>query len=255
VVAAIILAARDLRAADAFRDRYLLDALRQQTAAAMAGVDALLLPTVPHVPTVDEVLADPIGTNIALGRFTTFVNLLGLCAVSVPGAPRRDGVPSGVSVVARGGDDHRALDIASIVEGDAVQPSDGGNDRVALAVVGAHLEGQPLHHELTSRDARLVSRTATAAAYRLYALSTTPPKPGLVRADRSGVAIEVEVWSLEAAAFASFVADVPPPLAIGKVELADGAWVPGFVCEPRALDGASDITQFRSWRSFRAAAR
>lgn len=252
VVASIILGARSLAATDAFRDGYRLADLTVEIRASMAGVDALLLPTVPHVPTVDEVLADPIGTNTALGRYTTFVNLLGFCAVSVPGSARRDGVPGGVSIIARGGDDHLALDLAARVEGEPVPISTPISDgRIPLAVVGAHLEGQPLHHQLTDRHARLVARTTTSPTYRLYALETTPPKPGLVRSDR-GVAIELEVWSLDPADFASFVADVPGPLAIGKVELADGTWVPGFVCEPRALDEALDITSFGGWRAFRA---
>ncbi|MEA3018731.1 MAG: allophanate hydrolase, partial [Actinomycetota bacterium] len=251
VVASIILGARSLSAADAFADRYRLTDLAAVATAAMAGIDALLLPTVAHVPTIEEVLADPFATNVALGRYTTFVNLLGMCAVSVPGAPRRDGVPSGVSVIARGGDDHRALNLASIVEGEPVLAAGAPDGRIPLAVVGAHLEGQPLHHELTRRDARLVARTSTAPTYRLHALRTTPPKPGLVRAP-DGAAIEIEVWSLEADAFASFVNDVPAPLAIGKVELADGTWVPGFVCEPGALADAVDITAFGGWRAYRA---
>ena len=242
VVASIVLRGKTKTAAEAFADRYLLDDLARVVAASMVSIDALLLPTVAHVPTVDEVLADPVGTNTTLGRFTTFVNLLGMCAVAVPGVGRADGVPSGVSVIAPGGDDHRALDIAEAVT----------RGRLQLAVVGAHLEGQPLNHQLSSRGARLVQRTTTATTYRLHALATTPPKPGLVRAADGGAAIEVEVWSLPPDGFGSFVAEVPPPLAIGTIELADGTWVSGFVCEPWALDGAPDITHFGGWRAYLA---
>lgn len=128
-------------------------------------------------------------------------------------------------------------------------------ETIPLAVVGAHLSGQPLNHQLTDRSAALVATTTTASRYRLHALETDPPKPGLVRVgstDPDGAEVEVEVWELEPAAFGSFVAEVPPPLAIGKIELADGSWVSGFVCEPWALQGAPDITAFGGWRAYRA---
>ena len=108
----------------------------------------------------------------------------------------------------------------------------------------------PLNHELTSRAARFVESTTTAANYRLYALAnTTPPKPGLVRADH-GAPIRVELWDVPAAAFGSFVAGVPAPLGIGTLTLADGRQVKGFICEPYALDDASDITEFGGWASY-----
>jgi allophanate hydrolase len=123
--------------------------------------------------------------------------------------------------------------------------------RHPIAVVGAHLEGQPLHHQLTDRDAVLVARTTTSVDYRLFALDTVPPKPGLVRTrDGDGACIEVEVYELDAAAFGSFVAAIPPPLAIGTVTLADGAEVSGFVCEPYALAGAPEITSHGGWRAY-----
>jgi allophanate hydrolase len=124
---------------------------------------------------------------------------------------------------------------------------------IHLAVVGAHLEGQPLHHQLTDRGARLVERTTTAPSYRFYALVTDPPKPGLVRVspdDAGAAAIEVEVWQLDASQFASFVDEIPAPLAIGRVVLSDGRDVAGFVCEPIAVEAALDITASGGWRSY-----
>ncbi|RZL57357.1 MAG: allophanate hydrolase, partial [Sphingomonas sp.] len=123
-------------------------------------------------------------------------------------------------------------------------------ETVKLAVVGAHLEGMPLHWQLTSRAARLVAATTTAPTYRLYAMAnTTPPKPALIH-DAGGAAIAVEVYELDVAAFGSFVVEVPAPLAIGSVTLADGSMVKGFVAEPRAIDGAQDITALGGWRAY-----
>jgi allophanate hydrolase len=125
-----------------------------------------------------------------------------------------------------------------------------------LAVVGAHLSGEPLNHQLTSRGATLVAATWTAPLYRLYALPTDPPKPGLVRVidgEPGAGAIEVEVWDLEPAAFASFVDEIPSPLGIGRVVLDDDTEVAGFVCEPFAVRHAPDITEFGGWRAYRAA--
>jgi allophanate hydrolase len=125
---------------------------------------------------------------------------------------------------------------------------------IELVVVGAHLSGQPLNHQLTDRGGRLAAETSTSPRYRFYALADTePPKPGLVRVTEGGAAIEVEVWSLPVAGFGSFVAEVPPPLGIGSVELADGRWARGFICEPIGLEGATDITAFGGWRAYRGA--
>ncbi|MFM7224812.1 MAG: hypothetical protein ACKOBG_02880 [Actinomycetota bacterium] len=125
-----------------------------------------------------------------------------------------------------------------------------------LAVVGAHLAGQPLNHQLTDRGARLRESTSTAPRYRLFALPTVPPKPGLVRTadsatpDSGAGAIEVEVWELDDEALGSFVQGIPAPLCVGTVELADGRTVLGFLCESIATVGAPEITRFGGWRSY-----
>jgi allophanate hydrolase len=62
----------------------------------------------------------------------------------------------------------------------------------------------------------------------------------------------VEVWALPEDRFGGFVAAVPPPLAIGNVQLDTGDWVKGFLCEPLAVPGAEEITQFGGWRQYRA---
>lgn len=131
-------------------------------------------------------------------------------------------------------------------------PTTATGERLHLAVAGAHLSGQPLNPQLTERGAELVATTTTTASYRLYALDTDPPKPGLVYSTTGGSPIEVEVWALAPAEFASFVAAVPAPMAIGQVELADGTVTPGFTCMPHALDGAAEITEWGGWRAYLA---
>lgn len=121
---------------------------------------------------------------------------------------------------------------------------------VLLAVAGAHLAGQPLNSELTARGAELVATVTTASSYRLYALATVPPKPGLVRVGGGGQPIEVEVWRLDHAGFGAFVAGLAQPMAIAKISLADGTVVCGFSCEPVALEGSFDITAYGGWRAY-----
>jgi len=122
---------------------------------------------------------------------------------------------------------------------------------IAVAVCGAHMEGLPLNHQLTSRGATFVSRTRTIPMYRFYALPGGPPfRPGLVRVPSGGASVDVEVWSVPAEQFGSFVAGIPAPLGIGKVDLEDGQQVSGFICEAHAVEGARDITSFGGWRQY-----
>lgn len=124
-----------------------------------------------------------------------------------------------------------------------------------LAVVGAHLRGEPLNHLLTSRGGELVATTTTSPEYRLHALPLEPPRPGLVRVGGAGAAVEVEVWRLPVRGFGAVVAEVPSPLAIGRVRLADGSEVAGFLCEALAAEGTPDITGHGGWRAYRASGR
>jgi allophanate hydrolase len=124
---------------------------------------------------------------------------------------------------------------------------------VQVAVVGAHLEGQPLNWQLLERGARKLLSTSTSKNYRLYALpDTVPPKPGLARVMENGDAIELELWEIPQRNFGSFVAEIPAPLGIGSVQLSDGRYVKGFICEPWALNGAQDISFHGGWRAYLA---
>ncbi|WP_409493271.1 allophanate hydrolase [Amycolatopsis sp. cmx-11-12] len=231
----IIGAAKDIPAHRLFTDLATLDGLSREASAVLSTVDCVLLPTTTEHPTIAEVEADPLGVNARLGRFTNSTNLLGLSSLAVP-AGTVGGLPFGVMLVGAAYADRILADVARLVP-----------RRTRIAVVGAHLRGQPLNHELTSRGGRFVSAGPTAAEYRLYALDTVPPKPGLVRVASGGEPIEAEVWDLPFAGFGEFVAGVPAPLAIGKVRLADGSEVSGFVCEPIAVEGAEDITGYGGW--------
>jgi allophanate hydrolase len=246
-VQSIILDARRWSAADAAAAEHDLAQLRVACDAIWDRVDVLVLPTTPLHPTPADVAADPTGVNTEVGRFTTFANLLDLCAVAIP---------PNLSVVAPAWCDAAASEIAARLAGwdvDVADDSHVDHDAVLLVVVGAHLRGEPLHHQLCALGAELAAVTRTAPRYRLFALAnTSPPKPGLVRDESAGAAIEVEVYRLSVEAFGRFVASVPPPLAIGTVFLEDGSTAMGFVCEPVGLGGACDITELGGWRHYDA---
>jgi allophanate hydrolase len=194
-----------------------------------------------------------------LGHYTNFVNLLDLCAVAVPAGARSDGVPFGLTLVAPAHHDSEAAALAARFTGEAIAGAGAGSgncaagahrEEVLLVVVGAHLRGQPLEHQLLDLGGRFLTAGRTAPCYRLFALPTEPPKPGLVRVEDGGASIEAEVWALPVAGFGAFVAAVPSPLAIGTVHLADGWSAPGFLCESVAAHTAPDITETGGWRAY-----
>jgi allophanate hydrolase len=239
VVSRIILDGGKHGAAGLFADQERRDRLAASAATALAGFDALLTPTTTAHPTFEEVRADPVGVNAGLGRYTNFGNLLDLAAVAVPGGTAAGG-PFGLMVTGPAGSDGRLAEIAALPDA-----------AVELLVVGAHLAGQPLNHELLAAGGVLAGPAATAPEYRLYALGTTPPKPGLVRGE-GGASIAGEIWRLPTAGFARFMAALAAPMAIGRVRLEHGQEVLGFVCEPAALAGATDITGYGGWRAWLA---
>ncbi len=250
----IIGGARSLSAVDAFKGFYKLQALKRDAEALLGGVDMLCVPTMPTIYTRADLEADPIGPNSRFGTYTNFVNLLDMCGLAIPMDRRTDGKPFGITLLAPGGADRVLADFAAALLGEEpLAPASGkaASDWIDIVVVGAHLSGMPLNHELTSRDARMVARTRTAATYKLFALpGTVPPKPGMMRVGEGGGAVGVEVWSLAPAHFASFVAAIPAPLGIGRIQLEDGSLVQGFLAESLALDGARDVTGFGGWRGY-----
>jgi allophanate hydrolase len=230
-----------------YRSAYRLETLKQEAEEQWTYMDVMLLPTAGTIYRKDAVAADPIRLNSNLGFFTNFVNLMDLAAIAVPAGFRSDGLPFGVSLIGRAFSDEGLMALAAqyLREPAMTRKAPGC---VLLAVVGAHLQGQPLNHQLTDRGAHLVKTSRTSGDYRLYALGT---KPGLIRdAEFNGWGIEVEVWAIPENRFGSFVAAVPSPLAIGNVQLEDGSCVKGFICEPAGVSNAEEITRFGGWRNY-----
>ncbi|QWG23920.1 allophanate hydrolase [Bradyrhizobium sediminis] len=264
----ITLAGARLSAADTFAALYRLQTLRRVAERAFANIDALVLPTAPTAYTTAQVLANPIELNSRLGTYTNFVNLLDLCGLALPAAIRPDGIPFGITLLAPAGHDARLASIGRVFHADtglamgakglpqpplAALTAGASNDEIAIAVVGAHLSGMALNGELKALGGRLIEAAVTAPDYKLYALPTTPPKPGMLRvAAGAGTSIALELWALSAASFGNFVAAIPPPLSIGTVRLADGRGVKGFLVEPADVGAARDISAFGGWRAFMA---
>ncbi|ABD25052.1 Amidase [Novosphingobium aromaticivorans DSM 12444] len=255
----VVAPGQDIGAVDLFNGIYRLAELKRHADTLWESIDLLAFPTTGTTYRVAELLAAPIALNSALGYYTNFVNLLDMAALAVPAGSRANATGFGVTLIGPADTDLALLDAAeaylSVADLPPPPPLDleGKMQTVKLAVVGAHLKDMPLHWQLTSRDAKFVGAFETAPNYRLYAMAdSVPPKPALIHSEDGG-AIAIEVYELGVAEFGSFVAEVPPPLAIGTVTLADGSSVKGFVAEPRALVGARDITHLGGWRAFVAA--
>ena len=274
IVRRVIETATTFSATDTFRAQYLLREAQRDSAVLWQHVDLLMVPTAPTHPKHTDIDADPLGANARLGTYTNFVNLLGWCALAVPAGFTEHGLPFGVTFIAPGTADAALAHFGQSWQASAKLPL-GATGRpypagapahtppdspaawpasvptLSIAVVGAHLSGLPLNGQLTERGAMLREATHTAAHYRLFALpNTTPPKPGLLRVGGDGAAIAVEVWDMPVDAVGSFLALISPPLGLGSLELADGRWVHGFICEAHALTTARDVTAFGGWRAF-----
>ncbi|MDT4830343.1 Allophanate hydrolase [compost metagenome] len=263
VVRGILEKGLDHSAYDAYRAEYLRAELARRINDALAPFDALVVPTSPTIRRIAEMAEEPVLFNAQFGTYTNFTNFADLSALALPAGLRADGLPAGITLLAPAWHDAALSDFGKRWQaglglplgatGRALPPQAAPAQApgcVRVAVVGAHLTGMPLNFQLTSRDAVLVEQTRTAADYRLFALpGTVPPKPGLVRS-QDGAPLIVELWDVPLARFGEFVAEIPPPLGIGNLQLEDGRWVKGFICEPYALEGARDITAFGGWRAF-----
>lgn len=264
VVRGIVLGGRKREAVETFEALYKLEALKRRTRALFADIDFLVVPTTPTIYRVDEIAVEPVKLNSRLGTYTNFMNLLDMAGIAIPAGIRASGkaagLPFGVTLCAPAFSERKLGELAAafetaqaLVPGAPLTAVEKDEGFIELAVVGAHMSGLPLNHELTSRGAMFVERTKTAPRYRFYALAGGPPfRPGLVRVSEGGSSIELEVWRVPRSAFGSFMAGVPQPLCIGTLDLASGRSVKGFLCEESGLDGAEEITSFGGWRAFMA---
>lgn len=285
----IILGGERYSGLDVLRAQHKLAALTAQVRRSFDGMDALLVPTTPTIYTLAEEAKDPRGLNDRMGIYTRFANFLGWPALSIPAGFKPDGLPFGVTLLMRAHEDRKLDHLGATLERvfhQATRPStaaiSGMRTRtrttlpslpaasaagasasdhtppplpgyVRLAVVGAHLRGLPLNHELTSVRSRFVRATRTEPAYRLCALEgTVPPKPGMARVSSGGVAIEIEIWDMPVAAFGAFVAKIPAPLGIGTLRCEDGELVKGFLCETYVLERSQDISRFGGFKAYLA---
>ncbi len=269
IVYEIISGGKRYDAVAAYRASYRLAELRKKAEIQWQSMDVLAVPTTGTIYTVAEVAAEPIALNTNLGRYTNFANLLDLCAIAVPSGFQSSGLPAGLTLMAPawhdlslcrlGGAFHdrlggtlgaTGLALPTLPE-PAIAAKSSSEERVKIAVVGAHLSGEPLNYQLIEGGGILVRACRTSPIYKLYALTGTAlGKPGLVRQIEGGSAIEVEVWELSISAFGGFVAKIPPPLGIGTLVLEDGSTVQGFLCEPYAVADAIDISHLGGWRAY-----
>ncbi len=264
-VAKIISGGANGSAVDAFSGFYQIQAFKKVADSVLCTVDCIVVPTAGQHYTIAQLQEKPIERNSHLGYYTNFMNLLDYCALAIPAGFTSKSLPFGITLFAPAMHDQMLLDIAlkylnvkqwgmgvsskemPIAAEPATNKSKG---YIEVAVCGAHLKEMPLNWQLVERNAKFVESTTTASCYQFYALAGGPPaRPGVIRCDKNqGAAISVEVWAVPEENFGSFVAGIPAPLGIGKIELADGRWVSGFICEPYGIEGADDITELADWR-------
>lgn len=239
--------------------------LRHACTQRLRSLDFLLTPTIPRPYTLAEDRASPRDFNDRLGVYTRFVNYLGAPVVSVPAGFRDDGLPFGVSLVGKLGEDAKLDTLAAELHARSgagagkrrvrVHPlsEPDAETHVRVAVAGAHMRGLALNGQLTELGARYCETTRTTAQYRFYVLPGGPPeRPGLVRVGGGGHAIEVEVWRMSPEALGKLMTRVPSPLCIGSLELASGELVKGFLCEEVATRDAREISSFGGYRAYLA---
>lgn len=267
----IISPAKNINAVDAFKSFYQLQEYKRQADNVLEQVDLILTPTTGTHYRIDEVNNDPVQTNSNLGYYTNFMNLLDFSALAIPAGYKQDGLPFGVTLFSDSFKDKFLLKQAKALMSNKMHKSGATEfgwtankarqktdisdvkkvSTIDIAVCGAHLSGMPLNHQLIERDAILIKACKTAENYRLYALAGGPPyRPGLIKVNENGAAIDVEVWRMPLENFGSFMLGIPHPLGIGKAELDDGSEVNSFICEAFAINDAEDITSFGNWRNY-----
>ncbi len=257
VIETIIGGAKSLSAADTFKAMYKLQQYKVVCDNLLSQVDAVLTPTTGSTYTIDEVNVDPIALNSNLGYYTNFMNLLDYSAIAIPASFCTSGLPFGFTLFAPAFSDQFLISVANRWQKAVPLPLGATGETIDkqsmmdIVVCGAHMQGLPLNHQLIELGGFLKAKTRTSENYRFYALAGGPPyRPGLVRDTDKGRAIEVEVWQVPTQGVGRLLAQIPHPLGLGSVELEEGSWVKGFICEPIATVGAEEITHLKSWRNY-----
>jgi len=252
VIMEVLAGAKDKNAIAAFDALHRLQQLKRETATLLQSLSCVVVPTTPRIYRIDEVLADPIRLNSNLGYYTNYMNLLDLSALAIPAGFYNNQLPFGITLFSAALADTRLLAIAKRFANqptETIPPKPFGYQRIA--VCGAHMQGLPLNPQLLELGARFYASTQTAPKYQLYALAIAPPeRPGLVRDDNHGESIALEIWELPKENWAKFISNIKSPLCIGSVEMADGSWEYGFLCEPYPLGKSVAITEFGGWRNY-----
>ena len=251
VIHAVLAKAPQVSGVDTFRAHYRLQELKAECDRLLVGLECVLTPTIGRPVTLAELAEEPVLRNAELGYYTNFMNLLDYAAVAVPSGIMANGLPWGGTLFGRAFTDQYLLSLASAYQGLETPAREARNDQVRVVVCGAHLEGLALNWQLKQRGATLVEAIRSSPNYRLYALAGGPvQRPGMVRVASDGVAIAMEVWQVPSAALGAFLSEIPAPLGLGKVELEDGRWETGFVCDAYGLEGAQDISKWGGWRAW-----
>jgi len=264
VIKTIIESAENKTAMEVFSSEYKMQIYRMQSKKVLSEFDFLLTPTVGTIYTIDEVNADPIIKNSNLGYYTNYMNLLDCACVAVPAGFQENGLPWGISLVSTAMTDRKLMSYANkwqqaleIQPGNLAielpasrEPSVSFSNYIPVIVCGAHLQGLGLNWQLSERGASLQEVTTTTKSYRMYVIEGSPQRPGLIRDIESGSEISIEIWQVPKIEFGSFVAGIPFPLGIGKIETKDGRWLPGFICEGYAIQDAKEITELGGWKQY-----
>jgi allophanate hydrolase len=262
----IIQKAENFSAADTFKDYYKLSELKRKVNPILTSVKMLCVPSIPTFYSVKDLIDDPITPNSNLGTYTNFVNLLDMCGITVPTDPRKDGRPGSVTLLGMSGDDNIVASTAILFEkncnrflGGTKFKLENPNDLqeynssyLDIAVCGAHMEGLSLNWQLKDLGAHFVQKSKTSSCYNLFALTNLNPiRPGLLRSSKQdGNAINLEIWKIPKKNFGEFIEYVQPPLGIGSIELEDGKWIKGFLCEKSGIVNAKNISEIGDWREY-----
>jgi carbamate kinase len=230
------------------------------------GADLLLIPTgvarvairfgTPEQKWLDTLSVEQARAYIAAGEFGAGSMEPKIAAVAdfvarTPGAVGAIGLPQEMRAIIEGRSGTRIVSAAAASAASPASPGrePEGDSAVLLVVNGTLMRGLKLNPNMLAAGATFVREAATEPAYRLWTINDD--HPAMIRVtDGSGVAVQLEVWSVPAAGLAGILLNEPAGLAIGKVRLADGSTVLGVLGENALVEGQREITAYGGWRNY-----